>query len=162
MTTLFLHGQKILQGMTLCMVAVAMTAQAAPVDDSRVMQLEQEVRNLQRQLDTQTRRIDALESALRQSRGRPALPEPSRDVVSKDVKVASPWLQSSNWDKLRIGMSDAEVLRILGPATTSRKSEQGDTQTLFYAMELDAGGYLSGNVVVGDHRVLEIHKPALK
>jgi hypothetical protein len=29
-------------------------------------------------------------------------------------------------------------------------------------MELEAGGFLSGQVIVVDHRVLEVHKPTLK
>jgi hypothetical protein len=163
MKALSLQGQKLIVAMALVSLsAVALIVQAAPVDDSRFMQLEQEVRSLQRQLEAQTRRIDALESALRQSRGRAALPEVPLATTSKTPKTTPAWLQSSNWAKLRAGMPDSEVLRMLGPATTSRRSEQGDTQTLFYALELDAGGFLSGTVVVADHRILEIHKPALK
>ena len=132
---------------------------AAPVDDSRIMQLEQEVRALQRLVDQQARRIDALEAAMRQPRSRlPATP--STTVVK--TSDAGAWLKSANWDKVQVGMSASDVIGVLGPPITVRKSENGNTQTLFYTLELEAGGFLSGHVVIIDERVLEIHKPALK
>jgi len=136
-------------------------ATAAPVDDSRMMQLEQEVRGLQRLVDQQARRLDALENALRQPRaGRPPAPSPVLDAGNADANGA--WLKSANWDKVRPGMREDEVISALGPPTTSRKAGQGEAQTLFYSMELEAGGFLSGQVIVVDHRVIEVHKPVLK
>jgi hypothetical protein len=134
---------------------------AAPVDDSRMMQLEQEVRGLQRLVDQQARRLDALENAMRQPRAARAPASPTTPAV-ESADATSAWLKISNWDKLRPGMMDSDVITILGPPTTSRKSGQGNGQTLFYSMELEAGGFLSGQVVVVDHRVLEVHKPMLK
>jgi hypothetical protein len=138
---------------------------AAPVDDSRMMQLEQEVRGLQRLVDQQARRLDALENAMRQPRAARAPASPTTSAV-ESADATSAWLKISNWDKLRPGMMDSDVITILGPPTTSRKSGQGEpekgSQTLFYAIELEAGGFLSGQVIVVDHRVLEVHKPTLK
>jgi hypothetical protein len=81
-------------------------------------------------------------------------------VETKDTSSAA-WLQSKSWDKLRPGMSESDVVSVLGPPTTSRSAERGP-QILFYALELEAGGFLSGRVVIADHRVLEIHRPELK
>jgi hypothetical protein len=129
------------------------------VDDYRVRQLETDVRALQLLVEQQARRIDALQAAIGQSRtGRPSLPS----QVAAKAPSGALWLQRANWDKLRNGMSEADVMRLLGPPTTVRKPENGGAQTLFYSMELDAGGFLSGNVVIGDQQVLEIHAPALK
>jgi len=142
--------------------AFAAASHAAPVDDSRVRQVEMDLRALQLLVDQQARRIDALESALRLPRaGRSPLPSTPVPPANKSAATVA-WLQSANWDKLAPGMSEADVVRVLGPPTTTRRSENGNAQTMFYALELDAGGFLSGNVVLADQRVLEIHKPALK
>jgi hypothetical protein len=148
----------ILNGGFLSLVVIR-SSHAAPVDDSRMMQLEQEVRALQRLVDQQARRIDSLESAMRQPRTRQTPTPISTPVKSSD---AGAWLKSGNWDKLQIGMPVNEVVGALGPPITVRKAENGTTQTLFYTLELEAGGFLSGHVVIVDERVLEIHKPALR
>jgi hypothetical protein len=158
-------GFAILTGNVLSFVIMS-GSNAAPVDDSRMMQLEQEVRGLQRLVDQQARRLDALENAMRLPRGgRAPAPSPAASAVTT-TDASSAWLKTANWDKLRPGMSDTDVITILGPPTTSRKSGQSEpetgAQTLFYAMELEAGGFLSGQVIVVDHRVIEIHKPELK
>jgi hypothetical protein len=138
-------------------------SQAAPVDDLRVLQLEQDVRELQNQVRQQSRRIDALENTMRQSGvGVAAPPRSSSPAEAKTFEVTAAWLKSANWDKVKPGMSEADVVSVLGPPTTSRVSEKGATQTLFYALELEAGGFLTGRVIIADHRVLEIHKPELK
>jgi outer membrane protein assembly factor BamE (lipoprotein component of BamABCDE complex) len=120
-----------------------------------------DVRALQLLVDQQVRRIDALESALRLSRAGRSPPSTPAPPATKSADTGA-WLQNANWDKLRPGMSEADVVRVLGPPTTTRKSENGNAQTLFYALELDAGGFLSGNVVIADQKLLEFHKPALK
>jgi hypothetical protein len=138
---------------------------AAIADDLKVSQLEQDVRELQRIVQQQARRIEALESAMRQARvGRMPLPDPSvpAAVASAVSDVPVAWLQSANWDKLRPGMSEVEVIRVLGSPSTARKSATGNTQTLFYAREFEAGGFLSGQVILTDQRVVEIQRPTLK
>jgi hypothetical protein len=132
---------------------------SAPVDDSRMMQLEQEVRALQRLVDQQARRIDALEGAIRQPRSRQ--PTAPGSTAAKSAG-ASAWLKSASWDKVQVGMPVSEVIGVLGPPMSVRKAESGNTQTLFYTLELEAGGFLSGHVITVDERVLEVHKPALK
>ena len=132
-------------------------------DDLRLSHLEQDVRDLQNQAQQQARRIDALESSIPQARpGVTTPPTAPRTANAKSPEAPAAWLKSENWDQLSPGMPDAKVVNLLGPPTTLRASEKGGTQTLFYSLELEAGGFLSGRVVVADHRVVEIHKPELR
>jgi hypothetical protein len=153
------------------------TASATAADDLKISQLEQEVRELQRLVQQQSRRIDALENSVRQARVN-VVPLPERTPASAQAATQSKagqssagqsgsiqpnvWLDAANWDRLKIGMTEADVMRLLGAPTTTRSIPPGDVQTLFYAMELEAGGYLSGRVVTREQRVLEIHRPTLK
>jgi len=135
---------------------------ADPTDAIKINQLEQDVRELQRTVQQQARRIEVLETAARQAGTGttrwPRLPAPS---ASKDNSTPM-WLRSEHWERLRPGMTEADVINTLGPPTTTRKSPDNDTQTLFYARELEAGGFLSGQVVIENQRVREIHRPTLK
>jgi hypothetical protein len=72
------------------------------------------------------------------------------------------WLESEKWDKLRPGMPEANVVEMLGPPMTVRAAGKDGTRTLFYSLELEAGGFLSGRVVIADRRIVEIHKPELR
>jgi len=159
----------VLTCITCAVVGLVPDTPAALVDDLKISQLEQDVRELQRVIQQQARRIEALESSVRQSRaGRSPISNSADSSVApatqatKSSVATSAWLQSANWDKLRVGMPESDLLRVLGPPTTSRKSESGNAQTLFYTLELAAGGFLSGQVIVTNERVLEIRKPILR
>jgi hypothetical protein len=137
-------------------------AQAGPTEDLKISQLEQDVRELQRVVQQQNRRIDALESSARASRADRTTPTgAATPPATRDPPTKIEWLQSANWDTVRIGMSEAEVLKSLGPPTTTRTSDDG-MRTLFYTLELEAGGFLSGRVLMRAERVLEIHRPSLR
>ena len=141
-------------------LALAAISQSAAADDLKISQLEQDVRELRGQLQQQARRIEYLENALRQSRPG-STPLPERPVIN-NAETSKQWMVSANWDKVHAGMTEAEVVRLLGMPTTSRTSQADPSRTLFYAMELDGGGFLSGQIVVAEQRVVEIRKPALK
>src|SRR5688500_7015963 len=82
-------------------------------DDLRVRQLENEVMRLQRELDGQSRRIEELERTVRNA-------GPSRPVASTTVRPtdSSPaWLITSNWDRLKPGMKELDVIAVLGRPT---------------------------------------------
>lgn len=144
----------------LLFLALVQRAFGVEVTDIRVNQLEQDVLQLRQQVQQQARRIEMLESAL-------ALPQngsrPNVERKATSTDSARPWLTSSNWEKVKIGMPEADVLRILGPPTTSRAiGAESNSKTLYYSIELDAGGFLSGRILVADQRVTEIHKPMLR
>jgi len=126
---------------------------AAQADDLRVMKLEQDVRNLERTVQELSRQIGDLKLQLAMARGelRPgALPR---------VR-ATTWLDSSNWARVRFGMSESEVVQILGPPTSAR--EEKSARVLFYAMEIGNDGILGGSVTFRDGRVAEVAVPQLR
>ncbi|HEY1229895.1 MAG TPA: hypothetical protein VGF26_21490, partial [Ramlibacter sp.] len=87
-------------------------------DDARVMRLEQEVRTLQRDFQNLSRQIDQLrlQTTRPGSEGRaPPPPPPLTDT--------SGWLDAAKWKKLRPGMSELDVISLLGAPTSTRERE---------------------------------------
>ncbi len=126
-------------------------------EELRVRQLENEVMRLQRELDAQSSRIDSLERSLRiagSSAPVAAMPRPA------DSSPA--WLVTANWDRLRPGMKDLDVIAVLGRPTSVRTDPDGKSHTLLYALELGPNAVLAGNVRIGDAGVAEINRPTLK
>ena len=135
---------------------------AAPLshaqDDLRLRQLENEVMRLQRELDAQSSRIEGLERSLRTA-------GPSSAPIAATPRAAdsSPaWLLTANWDRLRLGMKDLDVIALLGRPTSARAEPDSKAHTLFYALELGPNAVLAGNVRIGDTGVAEINRPTLK
>ena len=137
------------------------TANAGPAEDLKISQLEQDVRELQRVVQQQNRRIEALESTVRLSRPSRIAPSTETPSVAHEPPVTIQWLQSTRWENVRVGMSETEVLTLVGPPTTARTADDS-TRTLFYTLELEAGGFLSGRILIAAGKVVEVHKPALR
>jgi hypothetical protein len=135
-------------------------ATAQVVDDLRVRQLENEVLRLQRQLDAQSRRIEALERGQRETTtarsptALPSVPRPQDDSPA--------WLISTNWDKVRPGMKELDVIALLGRPTTVRLDPDGKSRAFMYALELGPNAILAGNVRLTDDGVAEVNKPTLR
>jgi hypothetical protein len=126
-------------------------------DEIREQRLEQQLQELRRQVDIQSRRIDQLERTVRS--GGPAaqvdigkVPPPAE---------ASPWLVASNWDHVRPGMSAEQVTGILGAPNSERPGAAGTT-TLLYALEVQEGVFLAGRVEMRDGKVTSVQKPELR
>jgi len=141
--------------------AIAIVTAAAfaqvPADDSRVRYLESEVTRLQREVDAQSRRIEALEQAAR-------IASPLQSPASGLRMDTSPaWLVAASWDRLKIGMKSQEVIAVLGRPTSTRNNNDGKLSLLFYAMEVGRDTVLSGTIRLdGDGVVTEINRPMLK
>lgn len=131
----------------------------APADDIRERQLEIDVEQLRREVQAQARRIDQLERGTARSTER-SVAESARNVPPAPVK-APPWLVAANWDRVRPGMSEGEVAKILGPAT-SQRSGDGTTTLLLYALEIQEGVFLAGRVEIQAGKVSAVQKPALR
>ncbi|HKU90888.1 MAG TPA: hypothetical protein VJP84_13940 [Steroidobacteraceae bacterium] len=134
----------------LCLPAVALAA-----DDARVMRLEQDVRTLQRDVQVLSRQIEQLrlQTTRPGSEGRPApAPPPVIDT--------SGWLDAAKWKKLRPGMSELEVISLLGVPTSTR--ERDGARELLYAMEIGSSAFLGGSVLLRDRKVVEIQVPTLR
>ena len=126
-------------------------------DDLRVRQLENEVMRLQRELDTQARRIEGLERSLRNVP--PGVPAAS---ASRPADSSPAWLVTANWDRVRPGMKAVDVIAALGRPTSVRTEPNGKVSALFYALELGPDAVLAGNVRMDDAGVAEINRPTLK
>ena len=141
-------------------IALALAAPLAAFaqDDLRVRQLESEVMRLQRALDAQTQRIERLENGPRTLASAP----PPVISTPREADSSPAWLVSTNWDKLRTGMKELEVIALLGRPTSVHSDDSTKTHTMFYAMELGPNTFLTGNVRFGDAGVAEINRPALR
>lgn len=126
-------------------------------DDFKVIKLEQDMRNLERQVQVLARELNELKMQLSRSGDRSA----SSTAATGPVTAGSTdWLNVSNWQKLRPGMGELEVISALGPPTSMR--QEGDTRVLLYAMEIGSSGFLSGSVALKDRAVVEVQQPVLK
>jgi hypothetical protein len=130
---------------------------AAPVDTLRVRQLESEVNRLQRELSAQARRIDELERAVRKG-GSPR----AAAGVSDRTGNSPAWLVSTNWDRLRPGMKEVDVIALLGRPTSVRTDDAGEIRAFWYAMEIGPTIVLAGNVQLDENGVAKINRPALR
>jgi hypothetical protein len=138
------------------MTALMLISSAAwATNDPRVSFLEQEVRNLQRQVLALSRQVDELRTRPDRPRGRPLAP-------AKAASAADParWTDAANWKQLRAGMSELEVINLLGPPTSMR--EQDDARVLLYAMEIGASGFLGGSITLREREVTEVRQPTLQ
>ncbi len=129
-----------------------LTALAA--DDGRVRFLEQEVRNLQRQVMSLTRRVDELTRPARHVAGSPP-PASGEAAAPSDA-----WIDAARWRRLRPGMSELEVIELLGPPTSMREAEGG--RVLLYALEIGSSGFLGGSVTLRERVVAEVQVPRLQ
>jgi hypothetical protein len=132
---------------------------ASAADDARFSYLEQEIRNLQRQVQVLTRQLDEIRNRPERpevQRSRAALPKP-RAVPADDLPR---WVDASIWRNLRPGMNELEVIGALGPPTSMR--DESEARVLFYAMEIGASGFLGGSVKLRERAVVEIVQPALQ
>jgi cell division septum initiation protein DivIVA len=150
-----------MRNLLLALLAAPLLATNALAQDDvtyRLMKLEQDVRNLERQVQTLTRQLDELrqQSARAGERGAPD----TRPAAAPAAASSTAWLEAARWDRLRKGMSEMEVIGILGPPSSMR--QEGDARVLLYAMEIGAANFLSGSVEFRDQAVSEVHKPALR
>lgn len=137
---------------------------ACAQDSAQVARLEQEVRQLQREVVV----LSQLVTQLRAQADRPAtvaapalVSPPARTPPQLNVDAAQArWLDAQRWRRLRAGMSELEVIGELGPATSMRGDDS--ERVLFYALEIGASGFLAGSVTLRDRVVAEIETPHLK
>jgi hypothetical protein len=136
---------------------LAQDAPAADDDTYRVMKLEQDVRNLERQVQTLSRQLEDLRQ--QQSRAGDHTVSPRSSNASAGVSSTA-WLEAGRWDRVRPGMSELEVIGVLGPPTSMR--EENGARVLLYAMEIGSSGFLGGSVEFRDRAVTAVNKPVLK
>jgi len=139
-------------------------------DDYKVIKLEQDMRNLERQVNELKRQVDVLE---RRESGE-LLPSVRGNRSGSPARTASQaegtanatgevlWYSRANWDRVKVGMNELDVIRLLGKPNSMR-SEDADSRTLLYALEIGSGaGFLGGSVELKNHQVAAVNKPQIK
>ena len=147
-----------MRNLLLALIAVPLLGHAQDDATYRLMKLEQDVRNLERQVQTLTRQLDELKQQSTRAGDRSALG--TRSTTGPATTSSTAWLEAARWDRVRAGMSELEVINILGPPTSMR--QEGDARVLLYAMEIGTANFLGGSVELRGKAVSEINKPTLK
>lgn len=123
---------------------------AAPNEDPRVDALTKQTEELKREVADQARRIANLEAAVK------ALQTPPPPAP---IPAPSPlWHSATNWNSIKPGMSEADVVQLLGPPSSVQSVE--DTRKLFYNPDPHSTFTLSGTVTLMDDRVIAMMPPA--
>ena len=149
-----------MRNLLLAVIAVSLLGPSVHAQDDanyRVMKLEQDVRNLERQVQTLTRQLDELKQQSLRAGDRSAL---STRSSTAPATSSTAWVEAARWDRVRAGMSELEVINILGPPTSMR--QEGEARVLLYAMEIGSSNFLGGSVEFRDKAVSAINKPTLK
>ena len=145
-------------------LAGAIAAPFAIADDAaRISRLETEIQQLRSQIDEQNRRIQRLEAALARGTTAPAAvprPSPRSGDMRTDAGPGTepqPWHTAPAWERVKPGMTEDEVVAILG--SPSAADSIGALKSLFYR---DAPGRpdLSGHVNLKDGRVVAVARPS--
>jgi hypothetical protein len=143
--------------LALLVVLLPFSASAAEDVTYRLMKLEQDVRNLERQVQTLTRQLDEQRQQLSHAGDRGP---PTRSPSAPAGPSSTAWLEAARWDRVRTGMSELEVIGVLGPPTSMR--EEDGARVLLYAMEIGSTGFLGGSVEFRDRAVTAVNKPVLR
>jgi len=136
------------------------------VTQPQVNRLEQDVRDLRRELDLQRRRLEELERMTTQGPAGPGAGGARRSTPAAPagaVKAGqAQWLSAASWEQVRPGLAELEVIALLGPPSSMRVADDGQRRTLFYAMEIGSSGYLAGKVVLEAGLVTAVEIPRLR
>jgi hypothetical protein len=139
-------------------VLLSFSAVAADDDTYRLMKVEQDVRNLERQVQTLSRQLDEMRQ--QQSRAGDRSSSSTRSSGAPAGASSTAWLESGRWDRVHAGMSELEVIGVLGPPSSMR--EENGARVLLYAMEIGSSGFLGGSVEFRDRAVTAVNKPELR
>ena len=123
----------------------------AQSQDSRIDQLEEETAQLKATIAEQGHRITELENTLK------ALQAVLTPVPKPIPPLTPPWQEPSNWTLLRPGMSEAQVVEILGPP--SGVEAETDVRILLYETGSSAVRTFKGSVTLIDDRVTAAQPP---
>jgi hypothetical protein len=129
---------------------------AGAADALKISQIEQDILRLQQQIQNQARQIETLRLRLVQPSTLPEAKAPARAPAVQ----SEAWLDASKWARVQAGMSELEVITLLGPPTSLRSTD--GEQVLLYAMEIGASGYLGGSVTLRERSVVQIQNPQLR
>lgn len=139
---------------------------ASAQDNFQVARLEQEVRQLQREVQALTQLVNQLRVRADTAPppqvplASPPVTPPSSRPARTDGEAPPRWVDAARWRAIRPGMSELEVIGGLGPPTSTRG--QDPERVLLYALEIGPGSFLAGSITVRDHVVAVVEVPTLK
>jgi hypothetical protein len=133
-------------GLLMCGPMIAQT------HDPRVDDLQKETAQLKRRLADQDARIAELERTVK------ALQAAATPLPARIPAETPPWYRASNWTQIKTGMSEAQVVAILGPPTSVDSSI--DKRTLLYTPDPNSTSTLTGNVTLIGDRVTAMIPPS--
>lgn len=139
---------------------------AAAQDATHVARLEQEVRQLQRELLNLSQLVNELRARIDRPAAAitpPAASSPRTTGGASRVPATDAdarWLSAAQWQKLRPGMDELEIIGLLGPPTSMRGQES--ERVLLYALEIGNSGFLAGSITLRDRAAVSIETPTLK
>lgn len=136
---------------------IAFTAPATAAEDFRVMKLEQDMRTLEREVQSLQRLVNDLQQRARRSD--PAFEQKSD--TAPPVEADTAWLKASAWHRVKTGMSELEVIEILGKPTALRP-DANDRKALLYTLEIGTTSFLTGSVAFDRGKAVEIQPPTLR
>lgn len=153
-----LRGCTLLRCIFVSLLSISHAANAAPIDEFRISDIEQKIRDLETTTREQARLIAQLQSQAG-GNGNVSAPTASADIPPNSEQR---WLNASNWARLKIGMNELQIIELLGIPTQIRVSDDGQTRSLLYAMEIGRSGFLSGKVDLLNRKASNIEPPQLK
>jgi hypothetical protein len=128
----------------------------ASADDYTVIKLQQDVETLKQRVQELSRQVEDLKEQLTRANAQPGKnPRPGAATTASTT-----WVDAGNWKRVRAGMSELDVIGILGIPTSMRTDNTA--RVLLYATEIGSSGFLSGSVTVRDGQVTEVAQPVLK
>jgi hypothetical protein len=136
----------------------AFAVPAVAAEDFRVMKLEQDVRTLEREVQALQRLVNELQQRAR--RTDPTL-ELKSDSAVQPIEADTAWLKAAAWNRVKAGMSELEVIEILGKPTALRP-DANDRKALLYTLEIGTASFLTGSVAFDGGKVVEVQKPSLR
>lgn len=145
-----------LQVLLLSTCLTLQVASAAPIDEFRLSDIEQKIRDLETTTREQARLISQLQSQTPGMRST-GVAAPSSASSSSELR----WINAASWNRLKPGMSELQVVEILG-APTQMRSADNQSRQLLYALEIGRSGYLTGRVTISKGTVTAIEIPTLK
>jgi SmpA / OmlA family len=132
-------------------LTLPLIAMAQP-PDPRIDVLGKEAAELKITIADQERRIVELERIVK------ALQVVAAPVPTAIPTPIPPWHSAANWILIKKGMSEAQVVEILGSPTSVDSTV--DVRTLFYQPDSRATTTLNGTVTLTDDRVTALVPPA--
>ena len=124
----------------------------AQARDPQIEELKKETAQLKTVVADHEHRIAELEKTVR------ALQAVATPLPTPLPAAVPAWRSASNWNQIKLGMSEAQVVQILGPPARAEASI--DVRTLIYLPDSHSTSTLSGKVTLTDDRLTAAVPPS--